>query len=250
MALAADDRADYARPVNQDGQPGEINPEQIVAVIESELRQDRPQWAKLAAAKVLHFIIPKIEAREWLKRLGKPELLVESFSPEEMPWLFGRGFRCLAEMKRIGHENFPVLKKAPWLFTMKVEQGRIILDGGKGLEGILLQEFQKALRQPTEFQVSFWRSFADGFERDLSLRTQDVKALIVYVFLATNWREAQKCTTLRELFEFVFSRIPKPQCPPSEDEIDFEERQVKWFDKLCQRNLGISLKQRGRPRQK
>ena len=231
----------------QTPQSGQIPIEQFVAVIDQELKKPRPRWAKLAVAKLLHIVLPNLKVRRCFEFVENPDLVSALFTAAEMPWILGRITRCFAEIRKIGPDHFPFLEKMPWLLTLKFENGQILPAGGRGLEELVLHEMTGAMQAPIEIQAKFWMEFAKGFKRDVMPRRQDMKSFIVYVFLAINWQAAGECPTVRHLYDFVFSKIPKAGCPAGVDPVDFEETQVKWFEKLCHRNLKLQLAKPGRP---
>jgi hypothetical protein len=234
---------------NEQSEPGPISIEQFVGAIDFELKKQRPKWANLALAKVLHIIFPNVTVTRCSNLIENPELVASFFTEKDKPWFLGRIARCLAEIRQIGPANFPFLERIPWILTMKYENGQILPTGGSGLDEFVNCEIQEVLKTPIEVQEKFWTGFASGFRRSLVPRRQDVKSFIIYIFLATNWVAVEKCPTVRHLYEFVFSKIPKSACPEGTDPVDFEETQVKWFEKLCHRNLKLQLTQPGRPEQ-
>ena len=244
-------KADWDNTVGlmPENHPEQITLERFAVLVEAVLRQARPNWSKLAIARVLHLVFPDIGSRDWLLYLEHPDRFLEAFSPSDAPSILGRLARASAEIKKLGYENFPFLQKVPWILNMKIEaDGSVAPEGGIGLNEIVKFELGKTLQQTPETQTHFWSSFAKAFARDLKLRRQDMRALAIYIFLAMSWQEVEGCKSIRELYTFVFSKIPKEACRPNMDPIDFEERHFKWFEKLCHRNLRLSLGKRGRPR--
>lgn len=226
----------------------QISPEQIQVAVESEFKKHRPKWAKLAGARFLHILFPKLTAGQWVTCFESTDPIHTMLSIVDLPWFVGRLSRWLPEMRKLDHGSFAFLQRMKWLqeFGIRSNEGNTQPD--QIIEGMILFLMQKALQQESGEQLKFWRSFVKGFERGITPRPQDVKALGVYLFLALNWQEAERCTSIRQLYELIFRKIPQEPCPQGVDPIDFEDRQVKWFEQLCQRNLGLSLAKRGRPK--
>ena len=177
-----------------------------------------------------------------------PDPIQKLLSIVDLPRFLGRLARCLPEMKKLDQGSLAFLEKMKWLQDFRIHDGGIEFQHGQGIEGMILFLMQKTLQQEAADQLVFWRSFVKGFEREVVPRPQDAKALRIYLFLALNWQEAERCTSIRQLYELIFQRIPQDPCPHGVDPVDFEDRQVKWFEQLCQRNLGLSLAKRGRPK--
>lgn len=227
-------------------QGAQISPDQLTAMLIGFFGETRPRWAQLAIARLLHVGFPAITTQNWFRLLKTPQNIFEELSKDDLPWLLGRVSRALAEMREFGVENLPFLQQLPWLFTFDPKTNA--LGGGAGVGGALALILEDVLKQPVRDQLAFWKAFARGFETPLAPRPQDRKAIVIYVVLVLNWREAEKHENIRALYGYVQTKIPKESCPAGTDEIDFEERQLKWFEKLCNRNLGLRLAKRGRPR--
>ena len=231
-----------------DSSDGQISPEQFQAIVEAEFNKPRPIWSKKAAARLLQLFNPRVSVNQWVGCFENPSNVEKVFSTLDVAWSLGRVLRCLAELKKENPENIGILSRISWLWDSKASTA--FSEGGenKSFEEFLHQQIQVVLKQDVKIQNAFWPSFAKGFARKIEPSAKDIKALKVYLFLTFKWEEAQKCTSIRQLFELVFQTIPKEVCPPDVDPIDFEDRQIKWFEQLCQRSLGLSLAKRGRPK--
>lgn len=225
-----------------------LNPELLNGIIEQFLAEARPAWTTTALARLLNLIFPSVSTKKWLRLLKSREKMLEELCKAELPSLLGRMARVLAEMREEGTDGLPFLKHLPWIFTFNARTGD--LTGGNGLEGAIALMMEEVLKQPAREQEAFFGSYLKAFKIPLVPRRQDTKALWSYAVLVINWREIEKCATIREAFQFFYSQVARPACPKGMDPIDFEEREIKWFDKLCNRNLGLRLKARGRPKKK
>jgi len=135
-----------------------------------------------------------------------------------------------------------------WIKEIEIKDGDLKIEHGYGIEEMFADRLKSVLELPTTVQQVFWRSFSKGFGQKLSLRPQDAKAFRTYLFLTITWPQVQKCSSIRELYGRLFRTIAAEPCPDGVDPVDFEERQFKWFEKLCHRNLGLSLRPKGRPK--
>lgn len=227
-----------------------LNWQQLAALVELVFKKPRPMWAKMAAARLLHLIMPNLTARRWMECFEAPDPIEKLNAICEFPWFLGRMARVLAEWKTAGQADPAAGEQFKPFQYFTIGESEILLGQGPGVEGLLLTEIQKVLQEPLECQKRFWPAFASGFERDLKPRPQDLKAVEIYWFLAAHWDTATPCKSVRDLYALVSQNVTIPPCPANVDPVDFEERQFKWFEKLCHRNLHVSFGRRGRPPRK
>jgi hypothetical protein len=212
-----------------------------------DFKQPWPRWAKRCAARLLTLLFPITSTQEWLACFESEDAFTALGSKFEDGWFCGRLPRCIAELKQSNPETLGQLSESKWVRNMTLEEGKLKVEYGQGLEGMVLHRMQQILQEPAEVQREFWRSFAKGFDSEFCPRKIDGKAIQIYVWLLLTWPTAQNCVSINDLYDFVFQYVAKEPCPPEIDPVDFEERHHKWFEKLCQRNLGITLAKRGRP---
>ncbi|NJN05479.1 MAG: hypothetical protein HC814_02520 [Rhodobacteraceae bacterium] len=55
---------------------------------------------------------------------------------------------------------------------------------------------------------------------------------------------------MRRFYDAFAPMLGPVESREREDEEDAKERHFKWFEKLCERNLGLSFRSRGRPGKK
>ena len=224
------------------------SPEEILKRLKSgDYTKPWPPWAKLAAARLINCFLPALTTERILLCFEKKDPLMLFESTEDFYWLLGKMARCRSDLKTAQPEAFEKLSKTKWLKDFRYENGKLHVEHGYGFENLISQQIAEIFELPTEKQAVALGALNRGFSSELSLRPQDAKAVRIYLFLILMWPVVQNFTSIRELYDFVFSSIPKEPCPSDMDPIDFEERQFKWFEKLCHRNLGLSLAKRGRP---
>lgn len=224
-----------------------LSPQQFAEVVERVINEPRPPWARKSLALLLNVIFPKISAQAWSKCLEGENASTRFTAAieENQAWFLGRVARALSEAKTEGLLDKPPFAALPWLNTFEPKTGATT--GGTGFSGFIVEQFQNAVTAPTSTQIVFWRSFADGFEHPVVNRRHDAKTVLGYGVLSVVWRDVQQCNSMREAFDWYRKRFPIDALGQHEDPVDFEERQFKWFEKLCQRNLGLALARRGRP---
>ncbi len=221
-----------------------------VTIDEAEFNRPWPRWTKLATARLLQILFPSVAASKWLGCFESKEPLEAVLAVFEGGHLLGRTVRCFTELRENDPQNFQLLSQNRWVKGIRNRDGKVDIEYGEGIYNLVLHCMEDVMHRPAEDQKKFWRSFGSNFGKKLVLRLQDKKAIRIYLFLIVTWPHVQRCTSISELYAYVFKCIPKDPCPPGTDPIDFEERQVKWFEKLCDRNLGLRLAKRGRPAQK
>jgi hypothetical protein len=198
----------------------------------AELMQPWPTWAKKAAGRLLNILLPSISANDWMEFFDTADSRLAAFEKlVEHPRVQGRFARFLAECKEHAPDEFAKF----FLPERAIERD----PRAKML-------FQ-ASNLPVEQQAVFWREFAAGFATK-PFRDSDAKVMRIYLIVTLFWPWIRPCGSIREVYNLVFSLIPKEPCPADRDPVDHEERIFKWFEKICQRSLGLQLRQRGRPK--
>src|SRR3954469_13026320 len=119
------------------GLPTDLTPQRFVELVEAELKQPRPDWAKRAGAQILHVIFPKISAQTWFLRLKSPERIIEDFNSQDIGWLAGAVSRAFFEILNSVEEMEALLAIAPWLTTLQVVDGQVKPEGGTGINELL-----------------------------------------------------------------------------------------------------------------
>jgi len=221
--------------------------EEFYSKIVTEIQKPRPESAKLATARFLNFIVPIVSASKWRKCFDGPDPISQMVSLVDSPWFLGRLSRCLTEMNADPAGKLAALNQMSWLRDIKIRENGVEFHFIDNFDELIALQLQSVLKQKASEQAVFWRAFSNGFNRALIPRKQDMKALPIYILFTIKWESFGGCQTMRELFEVVAQQLPAEQCPPGIDPVDFEDRQFKWFEKLCQRSLKISFKSRGRP---
>jgi len=219
-------------------------------ISEEDFRRPWPKWAKRAAARVLQLLLPVKTTKQWLECFEGDGPFDTFDSLMEGGWVWGRLARYRVEWREKEPEIYKMFSQWKWIDEITNGPEGLTFKYHEGFEKFLLRRFEKVMGLPLEFQEKFWNYYNTGFGQKLDFRRQDAKAFRIYLFLAMTWPAAQQCTSIRQLHDFLFSIIPQEPCPPGLDPIDFDERQIKWFEKICHRNLGLSLAKRGRPARK
>lgn len=242
------DQKEMQGPVSPTVQPA-VPPaaEHFHATVISEIQKPRPESAKLAIARLLNFIVPIVPATTWAKCFKAPDPITAMISHVESPWLLGRISRCLAEINAGPGGKLAMLNEMSWLRNIRVQENGLEFRLFEDMDELIALQLREVLKQKASEQEPFWRDFSKGFSRSLTPRRQDLKALPIYFFFAIKSESIGACSTMRELYEVAAKQLPAEPCPPGVDPVDFEDRRFKWFEKLCQRSLGISFKSRGRP---
>lgn len=226
-----------------------IQPQRFIQTVETILGEERPIWSRKALAKFLTLIFPKFPARKWEACLAKPSKiagLLEILAEDEA-WVLGRIHRALCEARAEHLWEKPPLTALSWLETGDLETGAPI---GGGFQTVIAKYLDGVIRQPVSAQIKFWKSFGEAYALPITNRQHDAKTVLAYIYMALWWRDVQECKLIREVYQKFRARFPLEAPPPGIDAIDFEDRQLKWFEKLCQRNLSMSLTRRGRPARK
>jgi hypothetical protein len=226
--------------------PSLFHPDQITRVGEALIQEDRPIWSRTALSKLLNLIFPKIPSKRWEVCFGDSSGLdrVLGLLAEDEGWVLGRIHRALAEVRVSGLFAHPLLAELSWMETADFSSGT--LEGGGGFSTVVGKRLQIVLRMPPSEQALFWNSFAEAFSLPIAPR-QELKTILAYIFFVIRWREIQKCHTIRESFAEFRKFVPSWPTPSGVDPVDYEEQQMKWFEKISQRSLGLRLRPRGRP---
>jgi hypothetical protein len=227
----------------------QMQPQRFVQTVETILGEERPIWSRKALAKFLTLIFPKFPSKKWEACLAKPSKitgLVEILTEDEA-WVLGRIHRALCEARAEHLWEKPPLTALSWLETGDLETGA---PNGGGFQTVIAKYFEGVVRQPVSAQIKFWKSFSEAYALSITNRQHDSKTVLAYIYVGLWWRDVQQCNSIREAYEKFRQRFTLQPPPPGTDAIDFEDRQLKWFEKLCQRNLSMSLTRRGRPARK
>jgi len=161
--------------------------------------------------------------------------------------MWGRMARLAVELREHDPQTFQLLNRNRWVKNISNKNGKFEFEYAEGVFSRVLHHMEDVMGRPANLQIDFWHSFSTSFGKKITFRRQDAKAIRIYLLLLISWPQVQEHTSIRELYDFVFKRIPKEPCLDGADPVDFEERQFKWFEKLCHRNIGLSLAKRGRP---
>lgn len=229
-----------------------VSQEVVVGVVRQLTASWQPQvwppWARRAAARLLCFFVPRLKTRQWESVLQSAEPFAAIERAVEPAWLLGRVNRFLAELKEAQPEMHGWLTKGAFVRQFAPAGTHISEDTDVQIENLFRSQLMQATQLPLAEQKKFWKAFNEGFQARLAPRRQDVQALSVYLLILFHWPRIElECRTLKEVFQFEPALMPTETCPSGVDPVDFEDRRWKWFEKLCQRNLGMSLSRKGRP---
>ncbi len=180
-------------------------------------------WAKMAVAKMGRIILPSVPVAHFVKCFEKDKAFDNLSEICSTPSVQGRFARVLMEIK------------CDWPDVYKQMSSQ-----GPPPEEIMRCFTDRVVSLPIKEQVGYWKGFSQGFSRPLKFN-RDAKAFRFYLLVIIHWPRIEECRSIREAYELIFAGNPAEPCPPDVDPIDHHDSQVKWFEQLCQRGIGLKL---------
>ena len=209
-------------------------------VVVSDFDGPWPMWTKRAMARLLQMWFPTTRTEEWEECFKAQEPL------EEAMQLLGDGRILGHAMKVARWVQEEINPQNPQHADLPVKE---VSQSARQTLEMIAKELSSLPQQPMEQAQAFFTKFTRAMEKELGLRDQDKRAFRVYLLLVILWPHVQtfRGRSLKELYAWLRPYLGPIICQEGEDEIDAEERHYKWFENLCERHLGLSLRQRGRP---
>jgi len=198
-----------------------------------------PDWTKKAAARLLQMWFSTTRTQEW-------EDCFDSNDP------IGAFAALFEDGRLMGH--FVKLSKC-WSDHLDKNQTGLGAEH-QAVAGESIAETLKHIGKhssklvqtgATESTQTFFRNFSRAMEKELGLRDQDQRAFRTYLLLLGMWPhvESFRGHPLMDLYDWLLPVLPLVVDEEGKDEEDLKERHFKWFEGLCEKQLGLRLRKRG-----
>lgn len=224
--------------------------------LEESLSKRWPDYAVQAAARFLALLIPDSDPRQiasllksddWLEGLGylfeggKVVGLMQSLAQAwaaDLP----------ADAPTFVHQAAAHFKNLKFIKHLRLQDKELVIEHGEGIQELIKKKKQDALDLPSKDLVKYFKDFATGENKRSWLRPQDRRALRVYFLFMLLWPflEPYRGKPLAQTYRFLKPLLPFPPQKRGEDPIDYEEKNWKWFERICYEKIDYHPKPKGR----